>query len=121
MKRREDYGSSAEAFFAALDAPVAPLARALREVIRAAVPGATESIKWGMPVYEQDKLICAIRPARDYVALQFYADGVTLTDPDGLLEGTGARMRHVKIRSAQDIKKTLFTSWLEQVARAARA
>ena len=29
--------------------------------------------------------------------------GADLRDPDGALEGTGDRMRHVKIRSAEDV------------------
>ena len=33
-----------------------------------------------------------------WVNLGFY-QGVDLADPEGLLEGTGAKMRHVKIRS----------------------
>ena len=116
MKTREDYGDNADAFFDALDQRVAPLARTLRGIIRKAVPKASEAIKWGMPVYEADGLICSIRAADDYVALQFYKSGAKLPDPDGRLEGTGKRMRHVKIRSTRDIKKQLFTSWVRESA-----
>ena len=98
MNGREDYANKADAFFDSLSDSVAPLARELRGIIRKALPKASESIKWGMPVYEADGLICAVRAADDYVALQFYTSGTKLDDPDGLLEGTGKRMRHVKIR-----------------------
>ncbi len=116
MESRKDYGAPADEFFASLNGKVAPLARALRTLIRQAVPGATESIKWGMPVYEQGKMVCSIRPAEEYVALQFYGSGTSLPDPDGLLEGTGKRMRHVKIRTRADIKKERFQSWIRQAA-----
>ena len=116
MERREDYGNKADAFFDSLSESVAPLARELRRIIRKAVPNASESIKWGMPVYEADRMICAVRAGDDYVALQFYTSGTKLDDPDGLLEGSGKRMRHVKIRSKADIRKTVFTSWIKQAA-----
>lgn len=116
MERRHDYGDDADAFFHSLNRRIAPLARELRGIIRRAVPTASEAIKWGMPVYEADGLICSIRAADGYVALQFYTGGTRLHDPDRLLEGTGKRMRHVKIRSKGDIRKLLFTSWIKQAA-----
>jgi hypothetical protein len=37
----------------------------------------------------------------DYVNLGFF-HGVDLPDPDGLLEGTGKKLRHIKIRTLAD-------------------
>lgn len=116
MKRRADYGSPADAFFDALDETLAPLARELRSLILRAVPDATEAIKWGMPVYEKNGPFCAIRCGKGYVALQFYAAGASLPDPQGLLEGTGKQMRHVKVRAPGDIRRKVFTAWLRQAA-----
>lgn len=116
MKARKDYGVSADAFFNSLDGTVGPLARALRALIRRAIPQASETIKWGMPVYETGKLVCSVRPSAEYIALQFYSSGTALPDPDRLLGCTGKRMRHVKIRKRADIKKDLFTSWIRQAA-----
>ena len=116
MERRADYGNHADAFFDSLSDSVAPLARELRGIIRKAIPKVTESIKWGTPVYEAHRLVCAIRTSHDYVAVQFYTSGTKLHDPHGLLEGTGKKMRHVKIRSKADIRKKLFTSWIKQAA-----
>jgi hypothetical protein len=118
MKDREDYGTSADRFFNSLDEPMATFAKDLRGIIHKAEPNISEGIKWGIPVYEKDRLVCAIRPGKNYVALQFYTSGTSLRDPDGLLEGTGKKMRHVKIRSKKDIKKNIFTSWIKQAAKA---
>ena len=52
MEKRNDYGDTADGFFDSLNDIVAPLAQELRAVIRNAIPKASESIKWGMPVYE---------------------------------------------------------------------
>jgi hypothetical protein len=45
-------------------------------------------------------LFFAIIPHTAHVNLQL-ADGVDLPDPDGLIEGTGKRIRHVKVRSVE--------------------
>ncbi len=118
MKQRADYGDKADGWFAGLDDSIAPLAADLRSLIRKAVPDATECIKWGTPNYEKDEPICSIRSGKDFVALQFGPIGTSLEDPEGLLEGTGKAMRHVKIRSGTDLKKQLFTSWIKQAAKA---
>lgn len=117
MTRRADFGDNADSFYDSLNQNVGPLARELRAVIRKAVPKASETIKWGMPVYETDRLVCAVRAKNDYVALQFYASGSDLDDPRGLLEGSGKKMRHVKIRSESDVRRQLFTSWIRQAAK----
>jgi hypothetical protein len=45
-------------------------------------------------------LVFAIIPHSAHVNLQL-VDGVDLPDPDGLIEGTGKRIRHVKVRSVE--------------------
>jgi hypothetical protein len=45
----------------------------------------------------------AIIPHKAHVNLQL-ADGVDLPNPDGRIEGTGKRVRHVKVRSVEDAK-----------------
>jgi hypothetical protein len=45
-------------------------------------------------------LLFTLIPHARWVNLQL-ADGATLADPDGLIEGTGKRIRHVKISSAE--------------------
>ncbi len=48
-------------------------------------------------------LMCVIILYQDYINLGF-PRGVDLPDPEGLLEGTGKRARHVKIRDAAQIE-----------------
>ena len=117
MSQRADYGNHADDWFNALNEEISPIAVELRTLIQA-LPDATEVIKWGMPNYDQAGQVCAIRPGKGYVALQFGAIGTGLSDPDKLLEGAGKKMRHVKIYTSSDIKKRLFTSWIKQAAKA---
>jgi hypothetical protein len=48
-------------------------------------------------------VVAALVPQRSYVNLEF-GDGVDLPDPAGRLEGTGKRLRHVKIRRDEDVR-----------------
>ena len=48
---------------------------------------------WGM---------AALIPYSKWVSLGFIR-GARLDDPDGLLEGTGASVRHIKLRSAEEL------------------
>jgi len=83
---------------------VAETARALRLVLAAAFPDAVEQVDFGNKLLAVGKsmamrdLAFAIIPHSAHVNLQL-PDGVDLPDPDGLIEGTGKRIRHVKIRS----------------------
>ena len=46
----------------------------------------------------------AIIPHTAHVNLQL-ADGADLPNPDGRIEGTGKRVRHVKVRSVEDARR----------------
>ena len=46
-----------------------------------------------------------------YVNLGFYY-GASLTDPSGLLEGTGKKLRHVKVRDVSSSKNPALTALL---------
>jgi len=47
---------------------------------------------------------CYIAPFKSYMNLGFLL-GAELPDPDGLLEGTGKMLRHIKIRSIEDVER----------------
>jgi hypothetical protein len=110
-------GSDPDAYYAALPPDLRELADRLRRMVKEAAPRASEAIKWGMPVFEYKGMLCYIagNAGNDgYVRLGFYKQGVYLSDPDGLLEGTGEAMRHVKIRSLKDIRSGLISAWVKR-------
>lgn len=80
--------------------------RALRMTIRAAFPDAVEQVDFGNRLIAFGRsmkirgLLFAIIAHKGHVNLQL-ADGAALPDPDGQIEGTGKRIRHVKIRSVE--------------------
>ena len=85
-----------DTYLSALPEPARALATELRALVRRALPQAEEGIKWNVPVFELEVPICYLAAHASYVRLGFYR-GSELEDPRGLLEGTGARLRHVKV------------------------
>ena len=83
------------------------IVKALREIILSVDPNLNESLKWKQPVYSKKGDICYIFPAGNHVNLGFY-NGTELKDPKKLLEGTGKTMRHIMIKSLEDIDKEYF-------------
>ena len=85
---------------------VAAAARALRASIKAALPDAVEQIDFadGLLALGRSRamrdLLFAIIPHTAHVNLQL-VDGADLPNPDGAIEGTGKRARHIKVRSVE--------------------
>ena len=77
----------------------------LRGLILEAVPEAQERLKWAQPVYEVPEFgpFCYMKAFKNHLNLGFWW-GVKLADPKGLLEGSGDKMRHVKITGPDDVK-----------------
>ena len=96
-----------------LDGPLRPIAEAMRQLIQETDPHLSEAIKWGNPVYERNGRVCYLASGRGYMALGFF-DGASLTDPKGRIEGTGKRMRHVKVRRIEDIEPDQVASWVRE-------
>lgn len=76
-------------------------------------PELKESIKWGNPVYEKEGLVCYLAATKSYVSLGFF-NGASLSDPDQLIEGTGKKMRHVKVRNLDEVRSRHFTAWVKE-------
>ncbi len=81
-------------------------AHALRVAVKAAMPDVVEQVDFGNGLLAFGRsmamrdLLFAIIPHKSHVNLQL-ADGADLPNPDGSIEGTGKRIRHVKVRSVE--------------------
>lgn len=102
-----------EAYVAAMGAELAAAGERLRRLVLSAAPSATESIKWGQPVYEDAGPFCYFKAAADHITFGFWR-GAELDDPDHRLEGEGDRMRHIKIRSSDDLVDDVVADWVRQ-------
>ena len=97
------------------------LARRVRRLVRSVLPEAGEKIHpgWGVADYypgePQGRGFLSIGPQKKYVNL-YFMNGVELPDPSGLLTGTGKRLRHVKIKTADDLKNPALVELIKAAA-----
>jgi hypothetical protein len=112
--------TTVDAYVASLAAPLADVATAVRDLIRAAAPEASEAVKWAQPVYEQNGPFAYFRASSKHVTFGFWR-GAELDDPNGLLEGTGEQMRHVKRASADGIDREALAAFVRQAVELNRA
>ena len=96
----------------------------LRTLIQQADPGAVETVKWrkpsnpaGVPVWEDNGIICTGETYKDKVKLTF-AKGASLDDPSGLFNASldaGTR-RAIDIREGDDINQEAFKALVREAA-----
>ncbi len=87
--------------------------RVLRELIFKAVPEVKEQFKWKRPVYGLEKDFCYLQANKNHVNLGFY-DFTKIDDSKKLLEGTGKKLRHVKIKSTSYIDSEVLLKMIKQ-------
>ena len=92
------------------------LARDLRNMILEQVADMDEVIKWKNLFYEKKGFVCAIVIHKDHVNLQF-ARGTELEDPEGILEGTGKKIRHVKINNTKEINSNILKNMVVEAVK----
>ena len=91
--------------------PLRPIAEGLRAIVFETHPDTCETVRlgdraatYGLGPRKMIEGYAYILPYKSWVNLGFF-QGANLSDPERLLEGTGAKMRHVKIRSASDAER----------------
>lgn len=98
------------AFDRYLDATAPAIAAIARTLRRTVLDGFPDAVEWFDPGdgllalgsrRAMRDLYFAIIPHKSWVNLQL-ADGAELPNPDGRIEGTGKRIRHVKVRSVEE-------------------
>jgi hypothetical protein len=104
-------GTSVDDYVAKLDGAQAEVIRALRQIIREIAPDAKESIKWAQPVFEENGPFAFMKANKNHVTFGFWR-GAELADPEGLLEGDGDRMKHVKLAGPGDIRPKVLRAFV---------
>lgn len=88
---------------------------ALRKLIHETVDNVSEEIKWGFPVFATTKDFVYLRFAKKHITLGFYNVN-KIQDPDNLLEGQGNTLKHIKIKSKDEIRQDVISLWLKQIS-----
>src|SRR5690606_35552084 len=96
----------------------------LRSLIREALPGAAETVKWrkpsnpnGVPVWESDGIVCTGETYRDKVKLTF-AHGAALADPGRLFNSSleGNVRRAIDFSEGDQIDEDAFRALVLEAA-----
>ena len=110
MKTIETHGSFDEAISGS-SAQVQEIARRLRQLILDVYPDVVEVpwrkqriIGYGVGPKKMSEHFCYIAAYKVHVNLGFYR-GAGLPDPEGLMEGTGKELRHVKVRDPSEVEQ----------------
>jgi hypothetical protein len=109
-----------EVYVAGLPASHAQIVERVRAIFKSAAPTASESIKWAQPVYEQDGPFAYIKAFPKAVNIGFWR-GADLPDPDGTFQGDGDRMRHIKVRSVDELDEERLAAWTKEAVRLNRS
>ena len=99
------------------------MAHAARQLLADVMPGITE-VPWarqkiagyGVGPKKMSQHFCYIAPFKKHLNLGFMY-GARLPDPENLLEGKGADLRHIKIRQAADLQKPAVRELIVQASQ----
>lgn len=83
----------------------------LRALLHDSVADVVEEFKWSRPVFSKGKSFAYFQANKGHVSVGFTRHFEKLNDPNGLLEGTGKTMRHVKIKSVSEIDADRLKDW----------
>ena len=92
-----------------------PILQELRDLIFEAVPEVKEQFKWSQPVYGTTKDFVYLKHTKKHINLGFF-NFDQVDDPNGLLEGTGTRMRHIKITRSDEPDRAVLKAMVAQAA-----
>lgn len=88
----------------------------VRKIILKNIPDVEESIKFTVPFYSREGLLCYISPLKkkDGIYLGF-VKGHLMSDESGVFTGKDLKqIRHIEFRKSSDIKRRLLKNYLEE-------
>ena len=97
--------------------PVADLLHTLRDFIQKELPGVTEGMQYGVPVFRNAHGVPVLYlfGSEDHVNFGFLRYDV-LSDVDGVLKGSGKPSKHIEIHPRQVINTKLLRRFIAQCA-----
>lgn len=98
------------------------IAHAIRALLADVMPNITE-VAWGQQKIagygvgpkKMSEQFCYVSPFKKHINFGFYY-GADLDDPTGLLEGSGKVMRHIKIRTLEELNQPAVRNLVEQAS-----
>ena len=112
-----------EDVIAAASDDVRQLATAARKLVADVMPGVTEvpwvrqkTVGYGVGPKKMSEHFCYLAPQKRHLNLGFFY-GADLDDPDDLLEGTGKLLRHVKLKTIEQVQEPALRTLVEKASK----
>ncbi len=97
-------------------AKLSGVAKAVRALVKKNVAGCEEYVNpWKIPSFDLNGPLCFYMVAKEHVVFGFMR-GAILHDRGKLLEGTGKYLRHVKLRSAAEVRRPEVKALVKKAA-----
>lgn len=101
-----------EEYIANQPSPQKEICLKLRQILHKSFPQIKEELKWGVPTYDDGKYYFVA--LKKHVNLGFLIQGLS-KEEIALLEGTGKTMRHLKIRTIEEIDEAYILNLLRMI------
>lgn len=86
----------------------------LHEIVLANSPEAVHSVKWGQAVYSSPEgPMIFMKGNKNHLTFGFWR-GAEMANDAGLLEGTGEKMRHIKIKAIDGYDAGVIAGYVKQ-------
>lgn len=96
-----------------------PIIVGLKELILSVDPSSIETVRlgdraatYGVGPKKMKEGYCYLMPHKSWVNLGFYQGGL-LNDETKILEGTGKKLRHIKIRTIEEVNNTAIKNLIQ--------
>jgi hypothetical protein len=108
---RADFGKPVDPWFKKLNPEPRAIAEKLHQLVMSADPTLKAELKWGMPCYSKNTMLCALMGAKGHCSI-FFHRGKLIKDPKKLLQGSGKTVRSIKFTSAKDIPSAAIKAFV---------
>lgn len=109
---RADLNKPVGPWFQRLKPDLKAIADELHRQILSAEPGLRAEMKWGMPCYSKNSMVCALMRGKSYIGL-FFHRGKLLPDPKKLLAGIGKTVRSLRFSSIKDVSPAVVKKFVK--------
>jgi hypothetical protein len=116
MGRPSGRNPDVDRYVAQLQPHLGQIVEALRDLIFEVEQSVEETMKSGHPSYSLNGHLCDIIAMEKHVILGFLK-GVGLTDPSGLLHGTGKRYREAEFKRLEDVKREELRALIKEAVQ----
>ncbi|NRQ40755.1 DUF1801 domain-containing protein [Nonomuraea sp. NN258] len=88
----------------------------LRALMVECAPEASECLTYGSPAWRGKKILAVISQSKTHLTFAFER-GAEFTDDHGLLQGSGKKTRHVKIKTRDGMNDAALRDYIAQAVR----